>query len=334
MRQVRLGKSGVECSALGLGCMGMSEFYGPAQDEAESQKTLERAFDLGVTFYDTSDMYGRGHNEMLLARLAKGRRDKIIIASKYGVVRDPNGPSGSLYDRDFDNSPAYMKKMLDGSLKRLGTDYLDIYYIHRLDPKTPIEESVGAMADMVKAGKIRGIGLSEVSVEILERACKVHSIAALQSEYSLFVRDVEGEILPACRRLDIAFVPYSPLGRGFLTGAITSTKTLDAKDLRVNAERFQDGNIDKNLQLLERVRAIADRHGATLGQVALAWLFGQGDDIAPIPGTKRIKYLEENVGAVGVNLSADEIASISAVLTLDDIAGSRNWVAPEHKSLS
>lgn len=328
MRQVRLGKSGVECSAIGLGCMGMSEFYGP-QDDAESRKTLERAVELGVSFFDTSDMYGRGHNEMLVGELAKGRRDEMVIATKYGVIRDPNGPSGSLYDRDYDNSPAYIRRALEASLKRLGTDYVDIYYIHRLDPKTPIEESIGAMGELVKAGKIRGIGLSEVSVDILERASKVHPIAALQSEYSLFVRDVEAEILPACRRLDIAFVPYSPLGRGFLTGAITSTKELAANDLRANAERFKDGNIDKNLQLLERVRTIADKHKATLGQVALAWLFGRGDDIAPIPGTKRIKYLEENVGSVDIHLSAEEVASISAVLSPEDIAGSRNWVAPE-----
>lgn len=331
MRTVRLGKSGVECSAIGLGCMGMSEFYGP-QDDVESKKTLERAIELGVTFFDTSDMYGRGHNEMLVGDLARGRRDRMVIATKYGVVRDPNGPSGSLYDRDYDNSPAYMRKALEASLKRLGTDYVDIYYIHRLDPKTPIEESVGAMADMVKAGKVRGIGLSEVSVDVLERASKVHPIAALQSEYSLFVRDVEAEILPACRRLDIAFVPYSPLGRGFLTGAITSTKSLASNDLRVNAGHFQDGNIDKNLQLLEAVRAVAERHGATLGQVALAWLFGQGDDIAPIPGTKRIKYLEENVASVDLQLSREEIESISSVLLSAEVAGSRNWVAPEHRA--
>jgi aryl-alcohol dehydrogenase-like predicted oxidoreductase len=333
MRTVRLGKSGVECSAIGLGCMGMSEFYGP-QDDVESRKTLERAIELGVTLFDTSDMYGRGHNELLVGELAKGRRDGMVIATKYGVVRDPNGPSGSLYDRDYDNSPAYMRKALEASLKRLGTDYVDIYYIHRLDPKTPIEESVGAMADMVRAGKIRGIGLSEVSVDVLERASKVHPIAALQSEYSLFVRDVEAEVLPACRRLDIAFVPYSPLGRGFLTGAITSTKSLASNDLRVNAGHFQDGNIDRNLQLLEAVRAIAATHGATLGQVALAWLFGQGDDIAPIPGTKRIKYLEENVASVDLHLSREEVESISSVLSAAEVAGSRNWVAPEHRAQS
>lgn len=330
MRQVRLGKSGVRCGALGLGCMGMSEFYGP-QDDAQSRKTLERALELGVTLFDTSDMYGRGHNERLVGELAKGRRDRLAIATKFGVVRDPNGPSGSLYDRDYDNSPAYMRQALDASLKRLGVDYVDIYYIHRLDPKTPIEESVGAMAEMVRAGKIRGVGLSEVSADILERAAKVHPIAALQSEYSLFVRDVEAEILPACRRLDIAFVPYSPLGRGVLTGAITSRDKLASDDLRVNAGHFQEGNLDRNLQLLERVRAVADAHGATLGQVALAWLFGQGDDIAPIPGTKRIKYLEENVGSLDVRLSPGEIRSISAVLKPDEIAGSRNWVAPEHR---
>jgi aryl-alcohol dehydrogenase-like predicted oxidoreductase len=311
--------------------MGMSEFYGP-QDDVESRRTLERAVELGVTLFDTSDMYGRGHNERLVGDLARGRRDRLVIASKFGVVRDPNGPSGSLYDRDYDNSPAYMRKCLEGSLQRLGTDYIDIYYIHRLDPKTPIEDSVGALADMVKAGKIRGIGLSEVPVEILERAAKVHPIAALQSEYSLFVRDVEREILPACRRLDIAFVPYSPLGRGFLTGAITSRDKLDSSDLRVNAGHFQDGNLDRNLQLLERVRAVAEAHKATLGQIALAWLFGQGDDIAPIPGTKRIKYLEENVGSVDVHLTPDEIRSISAVLDPSLVAGSRNWVAPEHQA--
>lgn len=331
MRQVRLGRSGVSCGAIGLGCMGMSEFYGP-QDDVESRKTLERALELGVTLFDTSDMYGRGHNERLVGELARGRRDKLVIASKYGVVRDPNGPSGSLYDRDYDNSPAYMRRALEASLKRLGTDYIDIYYIHRLDSKTPIEESVGAMAEMVKAGKIRGIGLSEVPVEILERAVKVHPIAALQSEYSLFVRDVEREILPACRRLDIAFVPYSPLGRGFLTGAITSRDKLDSSDLRVNAGHFQDGNLDSNLQLLERVRTVAEAHKATLGQIALAWLFGQGDDIAPIPGTKRIKYLEENVGSVDVHLTSDEIGSISAVLDPSLVAGSRNWVAPKHQA--
>lgn len=331
MRKVRLGKSGVACSALGLGCMGMSEFYGP-QDDAESLRTLDRALDLGVTLFDTADMYGRGHNETLLGKALKGRRDKVVLSSKFGVVRDPAGPSGSLYDRDLDNSPAYMQRCVEASLKRLGTDHLDIYYIHRFDPRTPIEESIGALGGLVKQGMIRGIGLSEVGPDILERAAKVHPIAALQSEYSLWHRDVEPEILPACRRLDIAFVPYSPLGRGILTGAINSVSTLAKDDLRLNAPRFQGENLDRNLSLLERVRSIATSRGCTLGQIALAWLFSQGDDIVPIPGTKRIRYLEENVGSVDVILTPEEVMSIGAILSPDNVAGGRAWTAPSSRS--
>jgi len=308
--------------------MGMSEFYGPP-DPTESLRTLERAFELGVTLYDTADMYGRGANETLVGSFAKGKRDKLIISSKFGVVRDPNGPSGSLYDRDVDNSPAYMRRCLDESLKRLGTDYLDLYYVHRMDPATPIEETVGAIAEMVVAGKIRGIGLSEVDADTLRRAHAVHPLAALQSEYSLWVRDVEDTILPACRDLGIAFVPYSPLGRGFLTGAITSTTALANNDLRVNAPRFQGDNIDSNLLLLDQVKILATARDCTLGQVALAWLFAQGDDMVPIPGTKRTKYVEENVGAVDIVLTPDEAASISQILSPEAIAGSRNWAAPE-----
>jgi aryl-alcohol dehydrogenase-like predicted oxidoreductase len=329
MRKVRLGRSGVSCSALGLGCMGMSEFYGP-QDDAESLKTLARALELGVTLYDTADMYGRGHNETLLGGFFKGRRDKVVISSKFGVVRDPNGPSGSLYDRDLDNSAAYMRKCIEASLKRLQTDHLDLYYIHRYDARVPIEEPIAALAGLVREGKIRGIGLSEVGPDILRRAAKVHPIAALQSEYSLWHRDVEAEILPACRELDIAFVPYSPLGRGLLTGAISSTTTLAENDLRLNAPRFQGENLDNNLMLLEQVRFLAAKRNCTLGQIALAWLFGQGDDIAPIPGTKRIKYLEENVGSVDVNLTPEEVASISDILAPEKVAGGRAWTAPEH----
>lgn len=327
MRQVILGASGISCGALGLGCMGMSEFYGP-QDDAESLRTLERALELGVTLFDTSDMYGRGHNEQLLGRLAKGRRDRLVIASKFGIIRDPNGASGSLYDRDLDNSRDYMRKALDASLKRLGTEYLDLYYVHRMDARRPIEDTMGDLADLVREGKIRAIGLSEVSPEILRRASTVHPVAALQSEYSLFHRDVEAEILPTCRDLGIAFVPYSPLGRGFLTGAITSAASLSADDLRQNAPRFQGENIDRNLALLDQVKAIAATKSCTLGQVALAWLFAQGDDIVPIPGTKRIKYLEENVGAVTIALTDEEAQSISRILSPGAIAGSRNWQAP------
>jgi len=311
--------------------MGMSEFYGPPQDEAESLATLERALELGVTMYDTSDMYGRGHNESLVGRFAQGKRDRLVIASKFGIIRDPDGPSGSLYDRELDNSRDYMRKSLEASLKRLGTDRIDIYYVHRMDPNRPVEDIIGDLADLVKEGKIRGIGLSEVSADTLRRAASVHPVSALQSEYSLFHRDVEAEILPTCRELDIAFVPYSPLGRGFLTGAIKSTQTLDASDLRQNAPRFQGENMDRNLALLEQVQTIAAAKDCTLGQVALAWLFAQGDDIVPIPGTKRIRYLEENVGGVDVHLSAEEADSISRILSPDNIAGSREWTAPENR---
>ena len=328
MRKVRLGRSGVMSSALGLGCMGMSEFYGP-QDEEESLKTLHRALELGITMLDTSDMYGRGHNEILVGRAIKGRRDEVVIASKFGIKRDPDGPSGSLYDRDLDNSPAYMRACCEASLKRLGTDYIDLYYVHRLDHSVPVEETVGAMAELVREGKIRSIGLSEVGSDILRRAASVHPIAALQSEYSLWLRDVEKAVLPTCRELEIAFVPYSPLGRGFLTGAVTSTSGLTQDDIRLNSPRFQTGNIDRNLALLESVKALAAARGCTLGQVALAWLFAQGDDIVPIPGTKRIKYLEENAGAVDIILTSQEVAAISEGIVPEAFAGSRLWTPTE-----
>lgn len=324
MRQVRLGKAGFSCSALGLGCMGMSEFYGH-QDEAVSLQTLDRAIELGITMLDTSDMYGRGHNEQLVGQVIKGRREKVVVSSKWGIVRDPNGPAGSLYDRDLNNTPEYLRQACEASLKRLGTDYIDLYYVHRMDANVPIEDTVGAMAELVKEGKIRAIGLSEVSPEILRRACAVHPVAALQSEYSLWERAVEQQVLPACRELDIAFVPYSPLGRGFLTGAITTTKNLSEDDIRLNSPRFAEDNIDQNLLRLEAVKAIAESRGCATGQVALAWLFAQGDDIAPIPGTKRIKYLEENAGAVDILLTPEEVASID--LKSEDFAGSRLWVA-------
>lgn len=325
MRQIRLGKSGLECSALGLGCMGMSEFYGP-QDDAQSLKTLDRAVELGITMFDTSDMYGRGHNEELLGRALKGRRDKAVIASKFGIVRDPDGPSGSLYDRDLDNSPDYMRKCCEASLKRLGTDRIDIYYIHRLDMNVPVEDTIGALAELVAEGKIGGIGLSEVPADILRRAAAVYPIAALQSEYSLWLRDVEKDVLPACRELDIAFVPYSPLGRGFLTGAISNTDTLEKDDIRQNSPRFQKENIDNNIALLASVKQVAADRECALGQVALAWLWAQGDDIVPIPGTKRTKYLEENAGAVDIRLTEDELKTIDSAIFGAEFAGSRLWV--------
>jgi aryl-alcohol dehydrogenase-like predicted oxidoreductase len=332
MRQVRLGKSNIESSALGLGCMGMSEFYGTPPDTGESLKVLERALELGITLFDTADIYGRGNNEKLLGSFARGRRDKVVISTKFGIIRDPEGPSGSLYDRDLNNSPAYMRKCLENSLRRLGTDYIDLYYIHRLDPSVPVEETIGALGEVVQEGKIRGIGLSEVSAEILRRAAGVHPIAALQSEYSLWLRDVENEILPACRALDIAFVPYSPLGRGFLTGRISSTETLDKNDIRHSSPRFQKDNIDRNLLLVERVTELAKKRDCTTGQIALAWLFAQGDDIVPIPGTKRIKYLEENAGAVDIILEKNEVDWLTSTVTPEAFAGSRMWKASDAPS--
>ncbi|MFN6978878.1 MAG: aldo/keto reductase, partial [Gemmobacter sp.] len=258
MRQVEIGRTGIMASALGLGCMGMSEFYGPA-DDAESLRVLARALDLGITFLDTSDVYGRGHNEELLGRFLRGRRADAVLCSKWGILRDPDGPPGSTYDRALDNSPGHLARALDAALRRLGTDRIDLYYLHRHDPRVPIEDVVGAMARQVEAGKIRAIGLSEVGADILRRAHAVHPVAALQSEYSLWERGAEAAVLPACAGLGVTFVPYSPLGRGFLTGAIRQAAALDASDLRLHAPRFQDGNIDRNLALLDTIRGMADR---------------------------------------------------------------------------
>ncbi|MCX7169969.1 MAG: aldo/keto reductase [Proteobacteria bacterium] len=288
MRLTKLGRSGVESSIIGLGCMGMSEFYGET-DDAESLRTLERAFELGVTHYDTSNVYGRGHNETLVGKFAKGKRDRIVIASKFGVVRDPNGPSGSTYDRDLDNSPAYMRSCCEESLRRLGVDIIDLYYVHRIDPKTPIEETMGALAGLVCEGKIRAIGLSEASPEQLRRAHAVHPVAALQSEYSLWTREPELDVLPLCKELGVTFVAFSPLGRGFLTGAIKQTSTLSENDFRLTFPRFQGENFDRNQALLAKINAFCESKGCTPGQVALAWLFHRDQEIIPIPGTKRIK---------------------------------------------
>jgi aryl-alcohol dehydrogenase-like predicted oxidoreductase len=304
-----LGNEGLQVSAIGLGCMGMSAFYGD-RDDAESLRTLERALELGVTFLDTSDMYGPHTNEELLGRFLAGHRDEVVLATKFGIQVDPDDPA----KRGVNGRPEYVRSSIEGSLQRLGTDHVDLYYQHRVDPDTPIEETVGAMAELVAEGKVRYLGLSEAGPETLRRACAVHPISALQTEYSLWSRDPEEEILPTCRELGIGFVPYSPLGRGFLTGAIKSPEDLPEDDYRRFSPRFQGENFQKNLDLVTEIEALAQRKGVTPAQLALAWVLAQGDDIAPIPGTKKVHRLEENVGAADVTLSADELAEITAAL--------------------
>ncbi|RFB78517.1 aldo/keto reductase [Methylovirgula sp. 4M-Z18] len=316
MRNRVLGSSGIAVAEIGLGCMGMSEFYGPS-DEAESLATLNRAHHLGVTFYDTAETYGSGHNESLVGRFLKEHRD-VKIATKFGIVRTPG-----TYERRIDNSPDYIARACEGSLQRLGVETIDVYYAHRVNPAQPIEETVGAMARLVEQGKVRGLGLSEVSAATLRRAHAVHPISAVQTEYSLWTRDVEAEILPTCRELGIAFVPYSPLGRGMLTGAITSTDKLADSDFRRRSPRFQGDNFEANLRLVETVKKLAAAKGCTPGQIALAWLLAQGDDIIPIPGTRRIKYLEENVAAADVALSPNDLTDINAMLPAGAAAGAR-----------
>jgi len=304
-------------SEIGLGCMGMSEFYGPT-DDAQSLATLERALELGVTHYDTADMYGSGHNESLLARFLTGKRDRVTIATKFGIVRQPGE-----YARRVDTSPAYVAQACDASLKRLGGETIDLYYAHRVNPDIPVEETVGAMAELVKAGKVRALGLSEVSAATLRRAHAVHPIAAVQSEYSLWTRDVEAAVLPTCRELGISLVAYAPLGRGMLTGAVSSPDQFAENDFRRIAPRFAGDNFDRNLALVEQVKALAAQKGCTAGQVALAWLLAQGPEILPIPGTKRIKYLEENVGAAAVTLTDAEVKALSDALPPGVAAGDR-----------
>jgi aryl-alcohol dehydrogenase-like predicted oxidoreductase len=313
-----LGKSGLTVSALGLGCMGMSEFYGES-DDTESLATLARAGEIGVTFLDTADIYGPFTNEALVGRFLKGRREQFVVASKFGIVRDPSNPAA----RGINGRPEYVKASCDASLARLGVDVIDLYYQHRVDPQTPIEETVGAMAELVKAGKVRYLGLSEAGPETLRRAHATHPIAALQTEYSLWSRDPEDGILATCRELGIGFVAYSPLGRGFLTGEIRTPDDLSADDYRRHNPRFQGENFTKNLALVDAVGALAKAKGVTPAQLALAWVLAQGDDIVPIPGTRKIKRLEENAAALTVNLTVDDLARLDALAPKDVAAGTR-----------
>lgn len=312
----RLG--GLTVSALGLGCMGMSEFYGP-RDETEAIATIHRALDLGVTLLDTADMYGPYTNEELVGRAIRGRRDRVVLATKCGIVRD----AANAMVRGIDGSPDYIRGACDGSLRRLGVDAVDLYQLHRVDPKVPIEDSVGAMADLVRAGKTRFIGLSEASAATLRRAHKVHPLASVQTEYSLWTRDPEDGILATCRELGIGFLAYSPLGRGFLTGQIKRFEDLAADDYRRHSPRFQGENFQKNLDLVGRIEAIARAKGCQPSQLALAWVLAQGDFIVPIPGTKRRSYLEENIAAVTVQLTAQDLARIDEVAPHGAAAGLR-----------
>ncbi|CAI0914242.1 putative oxidoreductase [Serratia liquefaciens] len=319
MQQRKLGPTGPLVSALGLGCMGMSDFYSTAHDEQEAIATLHRALELGVTLLDTADMYGPHTNEQLIGKAIKGKRQQVFLATKFGIVRDPANPAA----RGVSSRPEYIRQSVEGSLKRLEVEVIDLYYQHRVDPEVPIEEVVGTMADLISEGKIRYIGLSEASVATLERAHKVHPITALQTEYSLWTRDAEQGVLAACERLGIGFVPYSPLGRGFLTGAIQRPEDLDADDFRRSNPRFQGENFARNLALVEKVTELAKQKGVAPSQLALAWVLAQGEHIVPIPGTKRRRYLEENIAAAELTLSAAELAAIEAVFPLQAAAGAR-----------
>ncbi|WP_321838030.1 aldo/keto reductase [Pseudomonas kulmbachensis] len=320
MHTRQLGKNGPYVSAIGLGCMGMTDFYTTGSNTREAVATLHRALELGINLLDTADIYGPHTNEELIGQAIRGKRDQVFVASKFGIVRDPANPAF----RAVSGRPEYIRQSIEGSLKRLGVETIDLYYQHRMDPNVPIEETVGAMADLVKAGKVRYLGLSEASATTLERAHKVHPISALQSEYSLWSRDQEDNgCLEACRRLGIAFVPYSPLGRGFLTGALKTADDFADEDYRRFSPRFQGDNFAKNLLLVEQVESLAAEKGVTAGQLALAWVLAQGDYLIPIPGTKQRKYLEQNVAALEVKLNASELAALEAIFPASAVAGLR-----------
>lgn len=317
MQQRQLGRSGLTVSAMGLGCMGMSEFYGET-DEQESIATIHRSLDLGITFLDTADMYGKGHNEELVGRAIRDRRDKVVLATKFGIVR-----SQDAMERAINGTPEYVRQACEASLRRLGVDTIDLYYQHRVDVSTPIEDTISAMAELVKEGKVRYLGMSEAAPQTLRRACAVHPIAALQTEYSLWSRDPEDDILPTCRELGIGFVAYSPLGRGFLTGQIKTLDDLGQYDFRRYSPRFQGENFDRNLQLVQQIETMAKERSCTPAQLALAWVLAMGEDIVPIPGTKRRSYLEQNAAALDITLSQEELDSINAIAPHGVAAGLR-----------